>query len=121
MNQVELVSLLNSLDDIPSFYDHAPNGTRLPFMTIHITQPDNFAADNSVYCENWHFRIDLYTAEKNPSLEREIKELLNENGIFWYRTETYLDDQHVYEVEFEFDTYGDETEPDDEGDGEDNG
>lgn len=108
MNQIEVVSLLNSLEDLPSFYDHAPNGTRLPFLTIHVTQPDNFAADNQVYVENWHFRIDLYVKEKNPSLESQIKDLLNSAGLFWNRTETYIPEQNCYEIEFDFDTYGEE-------------
>lgn len=117
MNQVEMVTLLNTLDEIPSFYDHAERGTKLPFMTIHITQPDNFAADSKVYVEKWHFRIDLYTTEKTPSLEKKIKDLLNKACIGWIRTELYLDDQHCYEVEFEFDVMGNEVEEDGESDG----
>lgn len=107
MNQVEIVNLLNTLS-IPSFYDHAPNGTRMPFLTIHITQPDNFAADDAVYIEKWHFRIDLYCAEKSIALEREIKDLLNTNRIGWVRSEQYIDEESCYEVEFDFDEVGDE-------------
>lgn len=114
MNQVQMITLLNTLTDIPSFYDHAPVGTVLPFATIHCTEPDNFAADNRVYCEKWLFRFDLYTVNKDLTLESEIKALLNDNGIPWVRTEEYLDDQSCWEVEFEFETLGNEdsVEPD---------
>ena len=111
MNQVDVITLFNSLDDLPSFYDHAPNGTRVPFLVLHVTQPDNFAADDKVYVENWHFRVDLYCKEKNPSLEKQVKNLLNNAGIFWERDETYLPDDSVYEIEFDFDVYGNEAEP----------
>ena len=114
MNQVEIITLFNSLEDLPSFYDHAPNGTRVPFLVFHVTQPDNFAADNSVYVENWHFRVDLYTKEKSPALEKEVKDLLNGNEIYWERTETYLYEQAVYEIEFEFDTFGNVPDPEPE-------
>ena len=114
MNQVQVISLFNSLDDIPSFYDHAPNGTRCPFLIIHVTQPDNFAADDHVYCENWHFRVDLYTREKSPALEKQVKDLLNTNKIYWERSENYIYDQSVYEIEFEFDTFGNVPDPEPE-------
>lgn len=108
MNQVAMISLLNSLEDLPSFYDHAPVGTALPFLAIHCDQPDNFAADNGVFCEKWNFRLDLYTVEKNLALEAEIKKLLNDNGIAWTKTEQYLTDQNCWEVEFEFEVLGNE-------------
>lgn len=118
MNQIETIQLLNTLS-VPSFYDHAPNGTRLPFIAIHTDQPDNFAADNGVYCEKWNFRIDLYSTDKRLDLETEIKTLLNENGIFWTKSEQYIDSQSCWEVEFDFDVMGNEAipvPPDEEGD-----
>ena len=85
MNQVAMITLLNTLS-ISSFYDHAPVGTALPFGVIHTEQPDNFVADNLVYCEKWNFRFDLYTVEKDLTLEAGIKKLLNDNGIAWTKT-----------------------------------
>lgn len=108
MNQVDVITLLNTLS-IPSFYDHAPEGTKLPFLAIHTEQPDNFVADNSVFCEKWNFRIDLYTVNKDLKLEADIKTLLNSNGLPWVKTEQYLDEQNCWEVEFEFEALGDES------------
>ena len=110
MNQLDVITLLNTLS-IPSFYGHAPVGTALPFTTIHSEQPDNFAADNSVYCEKWNFRIDLYSVDKDLTNEASIKKLLNDNDIPWIKTEQYLDDQSCWEVEFEFEVLGDEVIP----------
>jgi len=107
MNQVQMIALLNTLS-IDSFYDHAPVGTNLPFLTIHSEQPDNFAADNLVYCEKWNFRIDLYSVAKDLVHESEIKSLLNDNGIAWNKTEQFIDSEQCWEVEFEFDILGNE-------------
>lgn len=112
MNQVQVIALLNSLEDIPSYYDHADVGAQLPLLIIHCDQPDNFAADNLVYCEKWNWRLDLYMVQKNTELEQEIKDLLNENGIAWTKTEQYLTDQNCWEVEFEFETLGNGGEDD---------
>lgn len=107
MNQVQMIALLNTLS-IDSFYDHAPVGTKLPFLTIHSDQPDNFVADNYVYCEKWNFRIDLYSVVKDLAHESEIKSLLNDNGITWTKTEQYIDSEQCWEVEFEFEVLGNE-------------
>lgn len=126
MNQVQMIALLNTLT-VPSFYGQAPVGTVLPFLTIHSDQPDNFAADNGVYCEKWNFRLDLYSVAKDLTHEAEIKKLLNDNGIYWTKTEEYIDSENVWEVEFEFEVLGNEApqpspepptptpDPDDEG------
>lgn len=110
MNQVQMIALLNTLS-IPSVYDHADKGQTLPFLAIHSEQPDNFVADNLVYCEKWNFRIDLYTVKKDTSLEASIKKLLNDNGIAWTKTEQYIDSEQMWEVEFEFEVLGDEVIP----------
>ena len=111
MNQIEVINLLNTLS-IPAFYDKAPEGTSLPFLTIHTEEPDNFAADNIVYCEKWNFRIDLYTVNKDLKLEAEIKNLLNENNIFWEKTEEFIDSQACWEVEFSFQVLGNDEQED---------
>lgn len=110
MNQVQMIALLNTLDT-PSFYDHATVGQALPFITIHSEQPDNFDADDLVYCEKWNFRIDLYTVKKDLTIEASIKKLLNDNGIPWIKTEQYIDSENVWEVEFEFSVMGNEDVP----------
>lgn len=106
MRQTEIIDILESTG-IPVFYDHAPIGTELPFLVAHITQPDNFSADNHVYVENWHVRADLYTASKDVVLEQQVKDALNDNDIFWTMTEQFIDSDECYEVEFEFDELGD--------------
>ena len=125
MNQLQAIQLLNTLS-IQSFYGQAPVGTALPFLTINSEQPDNFLADNFVYCEKWNFRLDLYSTAKSLELEAEIKTLLNNNGIVWTKTEQYISEQLCWEVEFEFEVIGNEDpapEPDpptpdpDEGEG----
>ena len=110
MNQIQMIALLDTLST-PSFYGQAPVGTSLPFIAIHTEEPDNFAADNLVYCEKWNFRLDLYTVEKDLAIEADIKKLLNDNGIFWTKTEEYIDSESCWEVEFEFSVIGNEELP----------
>lgn len=115
MNQVQMIALLNTLS-VPSFYDHAPVGTKLPFIAIHSTQPDNFKADNGVYVEKYDFRIDLYTVDKSLELDYSIKKLLNDNDIAWDMSEQYIDEQNCWETEFEFSVLGNYEPPEGGGD-----
>ena len=55
--------------------------------------------------------MDLYTKGKSPDTEKLVKDLLNNAGIYWSRSETYLNDEDVYEIEFMFSVWGDEVDP----------
>lgn len=105
MTDKDIVSILKSTK-IPVYYDHAPLKTKLPYIAVHITQPDNFSADDSVYVENFHARVDLYTVGKDSALEKVVKEALNASNIFWTKSEQFIDDDQTYEVEFEFNELG---------------
>ena len=111
MNQVQVVALLNTLEDVVVYYDHAPESAQLPFVEVHVDQGNNFGADNQVYVQGWDFAVDLYTKNKNSVLEKELKDLFNAHGIYWSRSEDFLSDELVYEIEFTFTVYGDETDP----------
>ena len=105
MTQQEVITLLNTLS-VPSFYDHAPIGTKLPFIAIHSEQPDNFTADNSVYCEKFNFRIDLYSVKRDLTIEAAIKKLLDDNSLPWSMSYQFISSEQCYEVEFDFDVIG---------------
>lgn len=111
MNQVQVVQLLNTLTDIKTVYGYTDVTKDLPKIVISIEQGSNFGADNHVYVQGWDFTLDLYTADKDPTTEKKIKDLLNGAGIFWERSETYYSDEAVYEIEFTFSVLGDETDP----------
>ena len=111
MNQVQVVALLNTLTDIKVDYGHSDIQQDLPKIVVSIEQGSNFGADNHVYVQGWDFTLDLYTRDKDPDTEKKVKDLLNGAGIYWNRSETYYDDELVYEIEFTFTVYGDETDP----------
>lgn len=108
MNQIEAIALLKTLD-IPLFFKLAPNGTKIPYMEVMITQPNNFSADNSVYVEQWSFLLRLYTRKKERALEQKVKKLLNDNEIYWTLDANYIDGQGTLESEFSFSTLGNDT------------
>lgn len=103
MNQTDLIALIKERINMTIDRDHAKIGRTVPFLIINVLQPDNVAADNRVYLEKDEITLTLYCFEIDPALEQPIKDLLSEIGVGWTRTETYLDDEKVWEVEFGFD------------------
>lgn len=114
MNNILLISYLNGLS-FPSFYDHAPKGTRLPFMTIHMNQPMGFRADDGNYLKRWDVRLDIYSVDKDLQLEAELEALLDSLKIPWTQTEQYIESQACWESEYTFGILGEVQEEPDNG------
>lgn len=101
MKITDCIAILKTLP-FPVFYDHAEIGTKVPFGTIQTEQPNNFAADNSVYFESYRVTLTCYFEKKDPTKEAAVKKLLNDNGFSWTKSETYVEDNNCYAIAFEF-------------------
>lgn len=89
---------------IPSAYDHFAEGEspEPPFITYLLPGSDNFAADGKVYFRVTEVHIELYTDEKNPEVERQVEAVLDEHGIFYDKTEVWIESEKLYEVLYSF-------------------
>lgn len=89
---------------IPSDYDHFAEGEspEPPFITYLLPGSDNFAADGKVYFRITEVHIELYTDEKNPEVERQVEAVLDEHGIFYDKTEVWIESEKLYEVLYSF-------------------
>lgn len=99
----ELVSILEEMG-IPFAYDHFAEGESPdpPFVVYLLPGSNNFAADGKVYYKINEVRIELYTDEKDPEVEERVTAVLDEHGIFYNQTETWIDSEKMYEVLFSF-------------------
>lgn len=101
MKLTDVIAVLKTLP-FPVFYDHAPIGTKVPFATITTEQPNNFAADNSVFMESYRVTLTCYFEKKDKTQERAVKDLLNNNSFVWSRSDVYVDDNACYAEEYTF-------------------
>ena len=101
----KLLELMAEID-IPSAYDHFAEGESPdpPFITYLLPGSDNFAADGKVYFRITEVHIELYTDEKNPEVEAQVEAVLDEHGIFYDKTEVWIDSEKLYEVLYSFET-----------------
>lgn len=101
----KLLELMAEID-IPSAYDHFAEGESPdpPFITYLLPGSDNFSADGKVYFRVTEVHIELYTDEKNPEVEAIVEAVLDAHGIFYDKTEVWIDSEKLYEVLYSFET-----------------
>lgn len=89
---------------IPYAYDHFAEGEspEPPFITFLTTASDNFSADGIVYHQMNVIHVELYTDEKDPMSEQKVQEALNAAGIFWQKSEVWIESEQLYEVLYSF-------------------
>lgn len=98
--------LLEMMAEIPfpSAYDHFAEGEspEPPFITYLLPRSDNFSADGKVYFRVTEVHIELYTDAKDPEVEAQVEAVLDEHGIFYDRTEVWIESEKLYEVLYSF-------------------
>jgi len=99
----ELVKIIEEMG-IPFAYDHFAEGEspEPPFLCYLLPGSDNFAADGRVYYKMSEVRIELYTDFKDVSLEEKVTAVLDNHGIFYEQSEVWIEEEKLYEVDFEF-------------------
>ena len=99
----EIIKILETLG-IPYAYDHFAEGEGPdpPFICYRCPNSDNFAADGVVYFPITEIDIEIYTDKKDPETEKKLEDLLTGSGIFFEKTETFIDSEKLYEVLYLF-------------------
>lgn len=99
----EILEILAEIN-LPFAYHHFAEGEAPdpPFICYLTPGSDNFAADGKVYFKINEFHIELYTDEKSPTLEAELETVLDERGIFYDKTEVWIESEQLYEVLYQF-------------------
>ena len=89
---------------LPFAYDHFAEGESPdpPFICYLIPNSDNFSADGRVYYKINEIHIELYTDCKDLSAEQKVEAVLDEHGIFYDKSEVWIESEKLYEVLYTF-------------------
>lgn len=103
----KLTAILNTIG-IPYAYDHFAEGEspEPPFLCYLLPGSSNFSADGKVYHRISEVRLELYTDFKDLASEQKAEDALDAAGIFYNKTETWIDSEKLYEVLYSFDMEG---------------
>lgn len=99
----KLVSLLDEIS-IPYAYHHFAQGKspKPPFICYLFPRSENFSADGRVYLPKNMVSLELYSDKKSVQFERKIEAVLDRWGIFYNKSELYIDSEKLYEVLYQF-------------------
>ena len=105
MTHNETVEMLEETK-LPIAYDHFAEGESPdpPFLCFLYPGSDNFAADGRVYYKINTVHVELYTDVKNPELEEKLEAVLDRHGIFYQKSEVWIEEEKLYEVLYQFET-----------------
>ena len=73
----------------------------LPYIAYYYPETRTESADDSNFIQIKQLNIELYTKNKNIELENIITQILSDNDIPFESSETFLNDEMMYEVLFE--------------------
>ena len=98
-----LLSILNNIE-VPYAYDHFAEGEAPdpPFLCYLLPGSDNFSADGKVYLKVSSVNIELYTDSKDLAVEQKLEAVLDTHGIFYDKTEVWIESEKLYEVLYSF-------------------
>lgn len=102
MTYKEIATMVESIG-LPYAYYQFPEGTdqACPFICFFLDSSNDFAADNTNYQKIRSLNIELYTDNKDFTLEQTVEDILSGSGLVYYREETYLDSERMYMVSYE--------------------
>lgn len=99
-------NLLNIMREIgfPFAYHHFAEGEspNPPFLLFLTPASSNFAADGKTYFKANEVHIELYADYKNSVLEEQVEAVLDRHGIFYNKTETFIESEQLYETLYIF-------------------
>ncbi len=99
MTRADIPQMIRSMA-LPFAYDHFAEGESPdpPFLVYLYPGSDNFAADGTVYFKRDKLHIELYTDKKDDDLEDRVESILNRNGLYYNKSETWIPSEKLYEV-----------------------
>ena len=99
----ELLQMLEEMG-LPFAYHHFAEGEspEPPFVCYLLPGSNNFSADGKVYYKINEVRIELYTDWKDLAVEQGVEAVLDEHGIFYNKSEVWIESEKLYEVLYTF-------------------
>ena len=93
---------------LPFAYHHFAEGESLepPFVCYLLPGSNNFSADGKVYYKINEVHIELYTDWKDLAVEQGVEAVLDEHGVFYNKSEVWIESEKLYEVLYTFEWEG---------------
>lgn len=101
MTEKDVVTMLKKLK-IPLAYRSFSTPQKPPFMVYYRDSNSYIKADDTNYATFKNIVVELYTDKKDFALEAKTEKLFDDNGIVYEAYETYISEEKLHEVIYEF-------------------
>lgn len=106
MTPIEIKELIQSIGLPCTYYSYpVKEAPPLPYVIWYFPNSSNFSADDRVYQRIDALNIELYTKNKEFELEARVEAVLDAACMNWDKIETYIDDEHMYQVLYQLEVY----------------
>src|SRR5690554_8041982 len=82
---MEVIAGMESIG-LPCVYHKWPKAPPLPYTVILHTDNGDMTADNHNYLDIGNYRLELYTAIKQPPTEKKVEQWLKDHRILYEKT-----------------------------------
>lgn len=86
---IKEVKEILAVDGVTVWYDHAPVGTEVPFITFTCNKDNNVFADDKVYVKKGSLSVRLYSPIKDEALEKKLEDALDAAELPWKMTDDF--------------------------------
>lgn len=95
MTEKQVLEMLKETK-VATYRGHAPVGTKVPYMVLNVSYPDNFGADDVTYLKIPRYTVELYQTTPNQTIRETIENKLTENGFFFTEDEADMEEQNLF-------------------------
>lgn len=74
-----------------------------PYICFFYTSSNDVYADQSNYQKVRTLAVELYTASKDFDLEYQVEEVLSSHNLTFYKEESYIDSELMWQISYEMD------------------
>ena len=101
MTYQEIATMISTIG-LSYTYDSFPNNIapEPPYIVFNYPQNNDFGADNINYVSIDTLNIELYTANKDFLTEQSVEAVLNANGLFYEKNETYIRSENLFQISY---------------------
>lgn len=102
MTYKEVSDMVKSIGLPYAFYEF-PDGTEqeLPFVCFYFPESDDFFADNQNYVGIQRLYVELYTKEKDFTLDATVASVLSAHGLTFRKSDNRIDSEQMWQTLFE--------------------
>lgn len=104
MTRQEVATMISGMK-LPYAYYQFPEGTaqKLPYVVFYFSNTNDMYADQTNYQNIEQLNVELYTDEKDFSLDATIEAVLTANGLTYYKEENYIESERMWQTAYEMD------------------